>query len=97
MLRDEEVVPKHLMVPPILSEITSIPQNDPALWVCLPCVGAPGLALLLVGQNAPSGDVMFKRSQKEMVEHLYNFALGGLEAVGKTYRDKKYKSNKVRV
>lgn len=93
VLRDVEVVPKLLMVLPILSEITSIPESDPALWSCLPCVGAPCLALLLVGRNTPFSEVLFHRSKQDMVEHLYNFSLGGLEAVGNRYQDKQSRSS----
>ncbi|WP_207630318.1 TetR/AcrR family transcriptional regulator [Paracoccus xiamenensis] len=86
VLRDVEVLPKLLMVLPILSEITSIPENDPKLWACLPCIGAPCLALLLVGRNTPFSEVLFDQSQQAIVDHLYSFALGGLEAVGEGYR-----------
>lgn len=92
VLRDVEVVPKLLMVLPILSEITSIPESDPALWSCLPCVAAPCLAMLLIGRNASFNEMLFGRSQQEMVEHLYQFALGGLEAVGEGYRNRQSRS-----
>lgn len=88
VLRDVEVVPKLLLVLPILGEITSLPPDDPALWSCLPCVGAPCLALLLVGRHLPFSEIMLDLSREELVEHLHTFAIGGLEAIGDRYRQK---------
>ncbi|MDP0928670.1 TetR/AcrR family transcriptional regulator [Paracoccus onubensis] len=88
VLRDVEVVPKLLLVLPILGEITSLPPDDPALWSCLPCVGAPCLALLLVGRHLPFSKIMLDLPREELVEHLHTFAIGGLEAIGGRYRQK---------
>lgn len=87
-LRDVEVLPKFKLVLPILSEITGIPEDDPALLRCLPCVGAPCLAMLLFGNNMPFIDgPNFNLPRKEMVDHLFRYTMGGLEAVGEAYRN----------
>lgn len=87
-LRDVEVAPKLTMVLPILSEITSIPIGEPELWLCVPSVGAPCLALLLVSHNLPFGEFFIDLSREDQVDHLYTFAIGGLEAMGEKYRRK---------
>ncbi len=87
-LRDVEVAPKLMMVLPMLSEITGIPVGTPDLWLCLPCIGAPCLALLLIGRNLPFGGFALALPRDEQVERLYTFAIGGLEAVGENYRRK---------
>lgn len=87
-LRDVEVAPKLMMVLPILSEITAIPTGTPELWACLPCIGAPCLALLLIGRHLPFGDVLLGLSREAQVDQLYTYAIGGLEAVGARYRER---------
>lgn len=81
-LRDVEGLPKLLLVLPILSEISGIPIDEQELWLCLPCVGAPCLALLLAGHSQPFGDLFRPLPNDTTAEHLYTFAVAGLEAVG---------------
>lgn len=86
-LRDAEVVPKFRLVLPVLAEITGIPVGDPTLLRCLPCIGAPCLALLLFDNNMSIFDrSAFDLPRDQMVEHLYRFATGGLDAVAAHYR-----------
>ncbi|WBU53024.1 TetR/AcrR family transcriptional regulator [Paracoccus sp. SCSIO 75233] len=87
VLQRDEIFPKLEILQSVLSEITSIPVDDPALWRCLPSVAAPCAVFLLLGQiNSPLSKNLFSGTQDEIVEHLYQFALGGLENVARLYQ-----------
>ena len=67
----------------VLAEITAIPSGDPALLRCLISVMAPCAMLLVIGRNAsPVADNVRHMPRATLVDHLYRFALGGLEAIG---------------
>ena len=67
----------------ILGEITAIPPGDPSLLRCFISVVAPCAMLLVVGPNvSPFADQIHRMSREALVEHLYGFAIGGLEAIG---------------
>lgn len=88
ILRDV-TFPKVLLVKALLSEIMGIPADDPALSRCLLSIGAPMLMLLVGEQSHPSSwQDVFQMPSEVVAEHLYRFALGGLEAVGSEYRRK---------
>jgi len=74
----------------ILSEITGIEKTDPALQRCLISVMAPGL-WLQIGRRGIPGPVqeLLKMPQEVLVEHLYQFALAGLQAIGREHLAKK--------
>jgi len=80
----QSVVPmKASLVMVILSEITGIPADDPALLPCLLSVMAPCLLLQLGRRDIPSPPhMLLKMPRRALVEHLWRFALAGLEAVG---------------
>lgn len=81
-LQENEIPAKLPFVLAILSEITAIPDNDPALLRCLISVMAPCAMLLVVGPNvSPFADAIHLMPKKVLVEHLYSFAIGGLEAI----------------
>lgn len=66
----------------ILSEITGISPTDPALLRCMISVMAPCAMLLVVGPNiSPFADEIHRMPREALVEHLYRFAIGGLEAI----------------
>ncbi|TKW68433.1 MAG: DUF1956 domain-containing protein [Paracoccus denitrificans] len=86
-LREVEVFPKLKLVLPVLSEITTIPASDPALMRCLPCIGAPCLAMLLLSNTESIFEPdVFHLPQADMADHLYHFIIGGLERIGDAYR-----------
>lgn len=79
-----EVPAKLPFVLSILSEITATPPDDPSLLRCLISVMAPCAMLLVVGPNAVSLAEQIHRMPREiLVDHLYKFAIGGLEAIGR--------------
>ncbi|MFD1797767.1 DUF1956 domain-containing protein [Paracoccus aurantiacus] len=89
VLRQSEVAPKLMLVMPIISQITEIPVGDPVLWRCLPCIGAPCLALLLAGTRRSIFDVpALNAPAEELADHLYIYALGGLNAIAREYAEK---------
>lgn len=80
--------PKILLIRRLLSQITKIPEDDPALTRCMLSIGAPSLMLLVGGPAYPSSwQDVFQMPADVVVEHLYRFALGGLQAVGDAYRE----------
>jgi AcrR family transcriptional regulator len=81
-----EVPKKISVIKGILSEITGIPANDPALMRCLLSVAAPCL-LLQIGRRGIPGPVqaILRMPHETVVEHLHRFAIAGLEAVGQDY------------
>ncbi|OZI54157.1 TetR/AcrR family transcriptional regulator [Bordetella genomosp. 4] len=74
--------PKLAVVRQILSDITNIPPDDPALTRCLLSVAAPCL-MLLVGARGIPGPLQEARqmSRDAIVDHLCRFSLGGLRAI----------------
>lgn len=79
-------LPKIQLVKRLLSQITGIPETDPALVRCLLSVGAPCLMLLVRGRSAPgSWQEIFEMPAAVVADHLYRFALAGLEAAGRTH------------
>ncbi len=82
ILFQDEALPKMVLVKRLLSEITNIPADDPALTRCLLNVIAPCL-MLLVGGRAFPGPLreIFQMPTQTIARHLYHFAMGGLEAI----------------
>lgn len=87
VLLDEAVPPKIVAIAQILSEISGIPTDDPALLRCLLSVAAPCMMLIVIGHDLPGPLQPVMRSPSQpLVAHLHSFAIAGLEAVGKEYR-----------
>lgn len=88
ILFQDEALPKMLLIKRILSEITKIPVDDPALTRCLLSVMVPCLMLLVGGHTIPGPlkEVMQMPSQT-IAKHLYTFTMGGLEAISSEYAD----------
>ena len=86
VLFETEVPPKLAIIKQILSAITAIPVDDPALVRCMISVIAP-CSLLLVGARGAPGplDEVRRMPRKAIVNHLYTFALAGLEAIGREF------------
>ncbi|MCC6140980.1 MAG: CerR family C-terminal domain-containing protein [Nitrospira sp.] len=86
VLRQQEIFPKVRIIMSILSDITSIPPNAPALARCAMSIAAPCAAMLIVGNRMPaiSGKVL-ETSQEVLASHLYHFAIGGLDAIAREH------------
>lgn len=83
----QSVVPmKASRIMVILSEITGIPAEDPALQRSLFSVMAPCLLLQIGRRNIPGPtQALLKMPRKALVEHLWRFAMAGLEATGRDH------------
>ncbi len=85
-LQKTEIPVKLPLVLEILGEITAIPPGDAALLRCLISVMAPCAMLLVVGPNVFSfADEIHRMPREVLVEHLYSFAIAGLEAIGRQH------------
>lgn len=80
------IPPKVALVQQILSEITAIPADDPAVFRCLLSVLAPCF-LLLIGRRKIPGPLqqVAQQSSDALVAHLHGFAMGGLNAIAQEY------------
>lgn len=89
MVFQDVALPKVQLVKHMLSDITGIPENDPALTRCLVSVGAPCLMLLVGGRTFPGPwQEIFLMPTQVVADHLYRFALGGLEVIKQAYRER---------
>ncbi|HCS63572.1 MAG TPA: DUF1956 domain-containing protein [Cellvibrio sp.] len=84
VLLQKEVLPKILIIKQILSDISGIPIEAPALNRCLISVAAPCAMLIIIGRGVP-GPIRDVRqmTQSTLIDHLHTFALAGLEAIGR--------------
>jgi len=66
----------------IISQVSELDENQPALLPCVLSVVAPCMMLLIVGSNlpAPIQDIS-KMNAQQLVKHLMTFSLAGLEAI----------------
>lgn len=88
-LQQEEMLPKLQVVLPLLSEITSIPADDPALVRCLPSIIVPGILVTLVGRGQTLLAHQFNTASREdLVEQIFRFSMGGLTSVGQWHAEK---------
>ncbi|MFT3762106.1 MAG: TetR/AcrR family transcriptional regulator [Pseudoxanthomonas sp.] len=87
VLLQSEAPMKVSLVISILSEITGIPAQDPALLPCLLNIVAPGLLLLLTSKRGLPGprEEIRQLPSEMLIEHLFRFAIAGLEAAGRDY------------
>lgn len=88
VLLQNEVLPKILVIRQILADITGIPVDDPALTRCLVSIAAPCGMLLVAkrGVPGPLNDVL-RMPSAVIAHHLHTFALAGLEAISRDYRE----------
>lgn len=88
ILFQDEALPKMVLVKRILSEITKIPVDDPALTRCQLSVIAPCLMLLVGGRSFPGPlKSVFQMPSQAIANHLYLFAMGGLKAISQEYKE----------
>ncbi|WP_414156177.1 TetR/AcrR family transcriptional regulator [Pseudomonas sp. BNK-30] len=87
VLMQSEVPIKVSLILGLVAQLTGIPMGNPALLRCLLSVVAPCL-MLLIGQRNIPGPIqeISALPREETVEHLYHFALAGLEAAGRRFR-----------
>ncbi|MBE3638815.1 TetR/AcrR family transcriptional regulator [Mangrovicoccus algicola] len=89
ILQQEEILPKLQLVLPLLSEISGIPADDPVLLRCLPSIAAPCALIALVGRgDSPLAEELNSAPRDALVEQLYCYTVGGLEAVSRWHRGK---------
>lgn len=82
----DEALPKVVLLKRMLSEITRIPVEDPALTRCLLNVIAPCLMLLVGGRSFPGPlQEVFQMPSQTIASHLYHYAIGGLKATSLEY------------
>jgi AcrR family transcriptional regulator len=82
VLQKNEIPAKAPFVAAIVSEITGIPVGDPSLLRCLISIMAPCVMLMLVRPNdLPFTDEIRRMPREALIDHLYTFAIGGLEAL----------------
>src|SRR3954469_18018669 len=86
VLFEAEVPPKLAMIKQILSDITTIPVDDPALVRCVISVLAPCSMLLVAARGAPGPlDEVRRMPRKVIINHLHTYALAGLEAIAREH------------
>lgn len=79
-------LPKLQLIRRLLSDITAIPEDDPALTRCMFSIGAPCLMLIVGGRNfSGTSQAVFEMPAPVLAEHLYQFALAGLHAIAASH------------
>jgi AcrR family transcriptional regulator len=90
VLFETELPPKFRVLAGIFSEISGIPQDEPALIRCAISAGAPCAVLFVVSRTQnPVACQIAGLPESELVDHLQTFAIGGLKAIGQEYRNRK--------
>ncbi len=83
VMRDE-AMPKFGILSGIISEMTGIPVNDPALIRCTLNVIAPCLMLLFINRDLVSPLLtIFDHPETELAEHLKTYARAGMQAIAR--------------
>ncbi|AIT78929.1 TetR/AcrR family transcriptional regulator [Novosphingobium pentaromativorans] len=86
VLLEQEIGPKFRVMSKVLSEISGIPVGDPALIRCAVSIGAPCAMIFVAHRNDnPLSRQIDAMDKDELVDHLLNFALGGLQAIGRNH------------
>lgn len=82
----QEALPKLGVILNLISELTGIPVDDPAIPRCLLNVTTPCVMLFVVPADTP-GPMQALRSmpRADLVAHLQRFALAGLDAIAQDY------------
>lgn len=82
ILMTKEIQPKIQIIKQIVSQLSGIEPEDPALIPTLISVMSPCFVMLVAGSSVP-GPVseMRQQSVEQLTSHLFRFALGGLKAV----------------
>jgi AcrR family transcriptional regulator len=79
--------PKLAVITQVLSEITRIPLNDPALLRCFLSAVIPCTMLMLAARGTPGPMHDLRQMPPEVLtDHLHRFALAGLDATAREYQ-----------
>ena len=79
--------PKLAVITRVLSEITRIPLNDPALLRCFLSAVTPCTMLMLAARGAPGPMHDLRQMPPDVIaDHLHRFALAGLDATAREYQ-----------
>jgi TetR/AcrR family transcriptional regulator, regulator of cefoperazone and chloramphenicol sensitivity len=82
----QEALPKIRVIAQLVSEMTQIPIDDPAIPRCLLNVAAPCLMLFVAPRGVPGPlQEVVRMPRATLVAHLQRFALAGLEAIARDY------------
>ena len=85
-LVQHEALPKIRVIAQLVSEMTGIPVDDPAIPRCLLNVAAPCLLLFVAPADVPGPlQAVLRMPKAALVAHLQRFAIAGLEAVARDY------------
>src|SRR4051812_24305730 len=85
-LAQQEALPKIKVIMQILSAITGIPIDDPAVSRCLLNVAAPCLMLFVAPADVPGPlQLVLRMPRPALVAHLRQFAFAGLKAIARDY------------
>jgi AcrR family transcriptional regulator len=86
VLARQEALPKVEVIAHLISELTGIPADDPAIPRCLLNVTTPCLMLFVAPAGVP-GPLQALRAmpRADLIAHLQRFALAGLEAIAQDY------------
>ena len=86
VLARQEALPKVEVIAHIISELTGIPIDDPAIPRCLLNIAAPCLILFVAPANMPGPLQALRRMPRaDLVAHLQRFALAGLDSAAQHY------------
>lgn len=73
---------KFRLVCKIISQVSGLDENNPALLPCILSIVAPCLMLIIVGTNVSSPiQSITDMDKSQLVKHLTKFALGGLQSI----------------
>lgn len=82
----QEALPKIDVIARLISEVTGIPADDPAIPRCLLNVAAPCLMLFVAPAGIPGPlEALRRMPRADLVAHLKRFALAGLKAAAQDY------------
>lgn len=85
-LAQHEALPKVRVIAQLVSDVTRIPIDDPAIPRCLLNITAPCLLLFVAPTDVPGPLQAIRRMPRaELVEHLQRFALAGLRAIARDH------------
>lgn len=85
-LAKHEALPKVRVIAQLISDVTRIPIDDPAIPRCLLNIIAPCLLLFVAPTDVPGPlQAMRRMPRAELVAHLQRFALAGLRAIARDY------------
>ncbi len=93
-LLDEDLEPKFVLIRRILGEVSGIPEDDPALLRCMISIAAPCLMLLVASAGNLPGPAqqVLRMPRRDLTSHLLQFAIAGLEAIGREHAANKAKA-----